>query len=73
MKIDSKIEQALEATGLPWVAENGGKHIKVKLAGRLACILPKGANGNRGNTTRACLNAVSQIRAIARSVAEVKQ
>lgn len=73
MKIDSRIKEALEATGLPWVAENGGKHIKVKLSGRLACILPKGANGNRGGTTRACLNAVSQIRAIARSVAGAEQ
>ena len=70
MKIDDRIKDALEATGLPWSADYGSKHIKVKVAGRLACVLPVGASARRGSINRSQLNSISQIKAIARSMKE---
>ena len=64
--IPSIILDALKETGLNYAIENGGKHYKIKLEGRLTGILPFG----RGSSDpRSCLNIRSQIR---RTASELK-
>lgn len=60
MKIPTMIRDELERTGLPWTVEDGGRHNKIRLAGRLVGICPKGKKVFHRN--RAELNLVSQIR-----------
>lgn len=38
-------EESLRRTGLPWSIENGKKHNKVFLAGRMIGVLPHGIHG----------------------------
>lgn len=66
MKIPAQLEETLNATGIPWTLEQGGKHQKVKLGGRLVAIVPNG----REQTThkRSLLNAVTQVRRMAREL-----
>jgi hypothetical protein len=66
MRLHTKIEAALTATGLPWEIETGGKHHKLRVGGRLAAILPNGG-GNEADR-RAVLNTVSNIRRVAREL-----
>ena len=66
MKIDPKLLAALEATNLPWVAEEGGKHYKIKLAGRLVGIYPRGKAGKL--QSRSLLNTISQVRRAAQEL-----
>ncbi len=66
MKLPAKIEAALEETGLPWSVERGGKHHKLRVAGRLAGVLPYGSGAE--TYQRTLLNTVSQIRRVAREV-----
>lgn len=63
MKLLATIRSALEATGLPWSLEPGGKHIKIKVNGRLVGILPRGSARDRD---RANLNTIAQIKRTAR-------
>jgi hypothetical protein len=55
------IEQLLKASGLPWSADYGSKHIRIMVAGRFAAILPKGRRARRFEGP-AHKNAVAQIR-----------
>lgn len=64
MSLPKPIEQALEATGLPWSIEAGGKHLKLRVNGRLAGILSRGSK--RESDQRAVRNTVAQIRRAAR-------
>jgi hypothetical protein len=66
VKLNAKIEAALGQTGLPWSLERGGKHHKLRVAGRLAGILPR--SGHSETDQRAVLNTVTQIRRVAREV-----
>ena len=66
MKLPTEITVALEATGLPWVMESGGKHYKIKVAGYLAAVYPRGKHSEHDR--RALLNSVAQIRRIAKKV-----
>lgn len=66
MKLPKEITTALDATGLPWTTENGGKHYKIKVAGRLAGVYPKGKHS--ACDKRAVLNTVTQIKRIARKI-----
>lgn len=66
MKIEKRVEDALNATGLPWNVELGGKHIKIKLQGRLVAIQPRGPIKEQKN--RATLNIISQIKRAAREI-----
>jgi hypothetical protein len=68
MRLPTKITVALEATGLPWCTELGGKHYKIRVAGRLAGVYPKGGHSSADN--RALLNTITQIRRIAKEVKE---
>lgn len=66
MKIDPKLEEALCATGLPWATEDGSKHYKIKLAGRLVGIYPKGKA--KTAEKRSLLNTISQVRRAAQEI-----
>ncbi len=63
----SDVEAWLRETGLSWDIESGGKHLKVKLAGRLVGIFPRDCR--TGGGTRARLNIRAQIRRAAREQA----
>ena len=56
----------LEASGLPWSIDNGGKHLKLRLGGRLIGVLPKGSSHTQD--PRATKNLVAQIRRAAREM-----
>jgi hypothetical protein len=42
MRIDKKVKQTLEDTGLPWCVETGSKHFKIRLNGKLVGTFPHG-------------------------------
>lgn len=54
--------EVLDASGLDWSVEAGGKHYKLKIEGHLVGILPRGKHSSTDK--RAVLNTRSQIRAI---------
>ena len=60
MKIDPRLADALDATGLPWTTECGTKHYKVRLAGKLVAIYPRGKK--QESDKRALLNTITQVR-----------
>lgn len=66
MKPPSALKAALDETGLPYEIERGGRHAKIKLAGRLVGILPKGS-GNEAHS-RSLMNTISQVRRMAREL-----
>jgi hypothetical protein len=66
VKLPNELREALDNTGLPWELELGGKHYKVKLAGRLVGVLPRGKFN--GSHKRTLLNTVSQIRRAAQEI-----
>lgn len=56
------------AAGLQYTIEEGGKHYKVRVAGKLAAILPKG-NAIKGETDRrVLLNMRAQVRRVINEV-----
>lgn len=65
-RLNKIIEAELQATGLPWEAERGSRHIKLRLAGKFVGILPLKGDGSSGRGARANANVVSQIRRAAR-------
>lgn len=61
--IPDEILAELEASGLPYTLENGGKHYKLKICGKLATIIPKGGKlRNQERFRRGLLNARAQVR-----------
>jgi hypothetical protein len=66
MKIPDGVREALEETRLPWGLETGGKHYKVKLAGRLVGVLPKGKHTS--TYKRSILNTIAQVRRAAKEI-----
>jgi len=66
MKIPALLQAALEETGMPWEVEAGSKHHKVKLAGRLVAVYPRGKAKEAGK--RPLLNTISQVRRAAREL-----
>ncbi len=69
MKIDPKVKQALEATGLPWYVETGTKHYKIRLNGKLVGVFPQGKKTEA--SPRANINVIANIRRAAREMASV--
>jgi hypothetical protein len=67
MKLPAQIEEALDATGLPWTLERGTKHQKIRLGGRFVAILPHGKEQTVHR--RSLLNTIAQIRRAAQEVA----
>lgn len=63
MRLPGRILAALKATGKPWTLERGGKHIKIRMAGRFVGILPLGGANEADRATR---NTIAQIRRAAR-------
>jgi hypothetical protein len=66
MKMPDDVREALGETRLPWELETGGKHYKVKLAGRLVGVLPKGKYTS--TRKRTVLNTIAQIRRAAKEI-----
>jgi hypothetical protein len=57
----------LEASGLPWHVEAGGRHYKLVVADRLAGILPYSGKAQRQECAqRAVLNMRAQVRRVIR-------
>lgn len=65
LKLDKSIRGALDATGLPWTVETGGKHHKIRLAGRLVGVFSMGNNTQPPHTVH---NTVSNIRRLEREL-----
>ena len=61
------LESALEATGLPWTLEPGSKHFHIRLAGKLAVVLPQGIKGSPSRILDA--KNIRNVQRIAREVA----
>lgn len=63
---DRIVHDALVATGLPYTIEPGARHRKIKVAGRLAGILPR--SPTKDSDLRPALNVASQIKRLAREI-----
>jgi hypothetical protein len=66
MKLDSKVKQALNDTGIPWEIEAGSKHFKVRLGGRLAGVYPHGKKTEASQHANA--NLMANIKRLAREL-----
>lgn len=66
MRVPVELEAALNETHIPWHIEEGTKHRKVKLGGKLVAILPHGKA--QETYRRALLNTISQIRRMAQEI-----
>ncbi len=58
--MDKRIQDTLNATGLPWTLANGRKHKQIRLSGKLVGILPTGTSSDADK--RVVLNVCAQIR-----------
>ena len=70
-RIPNTVQVALDevtAAGMHYALEDGGKHYKIKIAGRLAGILPKGPASKDTTDRRPLLNMRAQIRRIINEV-----
>ena len=66
MKLPERLREALNGTGLPWDIELGKKHYKVRMAGKLVGIFPKGKA--QDTDRRALLNTITQVRRAAQEL-----
>ena len=64
MKLSTAIRETLERSGLPWSLENGGRHIKIRVGGRLVGVYPK---GKTPDNRRGEANVLAQIRRACRA------
>lgn len=60
MRLPVPIEQALQSTGMPWEIEQGSRHRKIKVNGRMVGILPNGQLNSLHD--RSLKNTISQIK-----------
>ena len=70
-RIPNTVQSALDevtTAGLEYVVEDGGKHYKLRVAGVLAGILPKGTASKGATDRRPLLNMRAQIRRIINEV-----
>ena len=65
--VQEVLDEAVQA-GLDYTIEDGGKHYKVRVAGKLAAILPKGKSVKRETDRRALLNMRAQMRRVINEV-----
>ena len=67
MKLHPKVRDALDTTGLPWEIRPGKRHDHLRVAGRLASVLPRapGEGDKRGH--------LNMIRDIKRLVEKLKE
>jgi hypothetical protein len=68
-RLPADVVEALEATGQPWHLQNGKRHVKLIVGGRLASVLSHGrqAGFGRGRETP---NTIAQIRRVARALSQ---
>lgn len=59
---------ALTETGLPFELQDGGRHFKIRLAGRFIGILPRNGSSEAYGNTCASKNLVAQVRRAAREI-----
>jgi len=57
------VEAALDATGLPWAAEVGTKHVHIRMAGKIVTVL---GHGPMDESPGRAQNAIAAIRRAAR-------
>ena len=65
--VQEVLDEAAQA-GLEYTIEDGGKHYKVRVAGKLAAILPKGKGLKNETDRRALLNMRAQMRRVINEV-----
>ena len=65
--IQTVLDEATEA-GLEYTIEDGSKHFKVRVAGKLAAILPKGKALRAETDRRILLNMRAQVRRVINEV-----
>lgn len=65
--IQAVLDEATEA-GLEYTIEDGTKHFKVRVAGKLAAILPKGKALRAETDRRVLLNMRAQMRRVINEV-----
>lgn len=68
-RLNPKLQEALDATGLPWEIEEGTKHRKVRICGRLVLIMSRAGAGEDASQ-RIIRNNLANIR---RAVREIKE
>ena len=66
MRLHPSIRAELDKTGQPWDIERGGSHLKIKVGGRLAGILPHNGK-SEDRHPRTLKNCIAQIRRIGRA------
>ena len=65
--IQAVLDEATEA-GLDYTIEDGTKHFKIRVAGKLAAILPKGKSIKAESDRRVLLNMRAQVRRVINEV-----
>ena len=64
-QISNEIQQVLDevvAAGLQYTIEDGSKHYKIRVGGKLAAILPKGRSAKKSGDRRMFLNMRAHVR-----------
>jgi hypothetical protein len=59
-QVPSEVMDLLRASQVPWELKLGGKHIKLMIANRLACVFPRGSNHRDAGCQR--MNVMASIR-----------
>lgn len=70
-RIPNAIQEVLDevvAAGLTYTIEDGAKHFKVRVAGKLAAVLPRGKAIKDETDRRVLLNTRAQIRRVINEV-----
>lgn len=57
-KMDPALREVLDECGVRWTLENGGKHYKLRIAGRLVLTVPQKSR----DTGSAAKNALAAVR-----------
>lgn len=65
VRIPKNLRDELDSTGLTWALINGGRHYKIKLAGKLVGIYPRSPTRD---VDRAAKNTIAQIRRAVREI-----
>lgn len=65
-RLDGWIVEALDETGLPYVAEVGSKHIKVRMDGHLVLVVSRGNVRDAGRERKNCVAAIRRAAAAIR-------
>jgi hypothetical protein len=73
MILPPEVRHVLDACGLPWRIEEGGRHRKVIVDGRFISILPKSNAALRSGTGRTRQNSLAHIRQGIRKVKERRE